>query len=68
MEPLQGGMYPPAKGLKKLTWSQVEQIDALVANICDMVPAEAEVTIVIKQHHPRFLKQPVVTVPFPPVK
>lgn len=60
--------YPPAKGLRKLTWAQVEQLDAVIAGLCKQSErAEVELVVVIRNGHPRRLKHPVIEVPFSPV-
>lgn len=38
---------PPAKGLQKLTWYQVEQIDQYIAQVCEA--GEGEVMIQIRR-------------------
>ena len=58
-----GAGYRPAKGLKKLTWTQVEQLDEAIAQLCALSQEEkttVELTIVIRNGHPRVIKQPLV--------
>ena len=64
------GGYPPAKGLCKLTWAQVMQIDLVIAQLCQMSvaeEAEIELVVVIRNGHPRRLRHPTIEVPFSPV-
>lgn len=59
-----GNDFRPAKGLKKLTWSQVEKIDEvidLMSSLSRKMGSEIEIVITIKNGHPRFVKHPLVS-------
>lgn len=45
---------PPAKGLRILTWPQVEQIDRCISEVCES--GQGEVVIVIKRNLPRSVR------------
>jgi len=50
---------PPAKGLLRLTWPQIEMIDAKVSSLCGFTEengGEARLVIVIKQGKVRFIE------------
>lgn len=53
-EPGTNGRYPPAKGLLRLTWEQVQAIDAKVSSLCGFTEdgeLEASLVITIKRGH-----------------
>lgn len=59
-----GNGFRPAKGLKKLTWPQVEKIDNVIDLMCALSRksgAEIDITITIKNGQPRFVKHPLVS-------
>lgn len=65
-----GGVYRPAKGLKKLTWAQVEQIDEVVdlmSALSKKLGGDVEITILIRNGHPRFIKHPLVSYELKPL-
>lgn len=55
--------YRPAKGLLRLTWPQIEQIDAMVSSLCGLTEGggEARVTLIIKNGRLRFAERPVLS-------
>jgi hypothetical protein len=63
------GGYPPAKGLLKLTWTQVQMFDRIISQLCQMSAegAEIELVVVIRNGQPRRLRHPVIEGPFSPV-
>ncbi len=57
---MQQGNYQPAKGLVRLTWPQVEAIDARVSQLCvltEQSQGEARVVLVIRRGQVRFVEQ-----------
>jgi len=50
--------YRPAKGLSRLTWPQIEVIDAMVSSLCGVTEEsrnkEAMLILVIRNGHLRF--------------
>lgn len=57
-----GRTFRPAQGLKKLTWAQVEMLDAAVAALCDLSAADEadfKLTLVIRNGNPRHFEHPV---------
>jgi len=51
--------YRPAQGLLRLTWPQVEQIDAKISSLCaytEETQGEARLVIVIKKGKVRFIE------------
>lgn len=63
--------YQPARGLKKLTWAQVEAIDKIIAELCRLTGdnnGDAEMTVEIKRGALRRIRQPVMTVDVKPMK
>jgi hypothetical protein len=66
-----GEILRPAKGLKKLTWAQVEIIDEaidLLGALSKKLKAEVEVTIVIRNGLPRRIKHPLITYELKPTR
>ena len=56
--------FRPAQGLRKLTWSQVEQLDLIIDQLCQVSVAESsvlELTVIIRNGHPRHFKHPLIT-------
>lgn len=49
--------YPPARGLKRLTWAQVEHLDKLVDAACQL--SFAQLVIVVKKGKVRLIERPV---------
>ncbi len=50
--------YRPAKNLSFLTWPQLELIDRLVGEMCQLSQAgEARLTVVFKNGKPRFIER-----------
>lgn len=65
------GGYRPAKGLKKLTWAQVEMIDEVIDLMCALSKqqkVEVEITLVIRHGHPRWIKHPLVSYELKPTR
>ena len=61
--------FRPARGLQKLTWAQVEELDRVVAELCEWSLAQGdqvELVIVIRKGHPRFVRHPLVSKPLKP--
>lgn len=59
-----GNSFRPAKGLKKLTWAQVEKIDEVIdltSSLSRKTGSEIEIVITIKNGHPRIVKHPLVS-------
>lgn len=50
--------YPPAHGLKRLTWAQVEHLDKLIDIACQL--GSAQLAIVVKKGKVRLIERPVV--------
>lgn len=51
--------HRPAKGLLRLTWPQVEILDAKISSLCaltEQTHGEAKLVIVIKNGIPRFVE------------
>jgi hypothetical protein len=51
--------FKPAKGLLRLTWPQVELIDAKISSLCaftEQTGGEARLVVVIKRGIPRFVE------------
>ena len=62
MQMLSANGYKPAKGLHRLTWTQVEQIDAAISSLCALTEqdrGEIHLTIVIRNGKPRGMGWPV---------
>ena len=54
-----GNNYQPARGLLRLTWPQIELIDAKVSSLCAFTEengGEARLVIVIKKGKVRFVE------------
>lgn len=66
-----GEVLRPAKGLKKLTWAQIEMIDEVIDLLgawSKKQQAEIEVTIVIKNGLPRRIRHPLITYELKPTR
>lgn len=53
---------PPAKGLTRLWWSLIEDLDAKISSLCALTEAsggEARLVVVIKAGKIRFIEQTV---------
>lgn len=58
------GGYRPATGLSRLTWAQVEKLDAVVKAMCELTArddSEARVVLVVKRGRLRFVERPMVS-------
>lgn len=63
MKDLSDRRRPPARGLDRLTWAQVKKIDELADLMCRMSEigsCEVELTLVIRNGHPRWIKHPLI--------
>lgn len=71
MKALRSNGYRPAKGLLRLTWAQVQEIDALVSSLCALTEhdgSEAEMTLVVKAGKLRFARRPVLSQELKPAR
>ena len=62
--------FRPAQGLRKLTWSQVEQLDQAIHQLCQHSVSEGgvlELTVIIRNGHPRHFKHPLITKELTPI-
>ncbi|MCB0207730.1 MAG: hypothetical protein KDJ52_00280 [Anaerolineae bacterium] len=62
---------PPAKGLTKLTWRQVEELDAKISSLCAHTQSlkndeEVHLPIVIRNGKPVRIGQPMLMEKFSP--
>lgn len=55
--------FRPARGLRRLTWPQVERIDALISSLCKLTydGGEARIVLVIRNGKLRFAERPVLS-------
>ncbi len=64
MQDISANGFRPAKGLMRLTWPQIEKIDAVVSSLCgwtEETGGEAKVTLIIKKGKLRFVERPVLS-------
>jgi hypothetical protein len=65
--------YRPAKGLLRLTWPQVEQIDAMVSSLCALTEQngegdEARLVLVVKRGKLKYAERPVLSTELRPTR
>jgi hypothetical protein len=57
MRDLSTNGYQPARGLMRLTWPQIEKIDAMISSLCGLTEQtgrEAHLILVVRNGHLRF--------------
>lgn len=62
MQDINANGYRPAKGLLRLTWPQVETIDAKLSSLCaytEQTGSQAELKIVVKNGKIRFVEMTI---------